>query len=97
MSKITTQTIEKVARLSRLSYTDEQAKLLTGQLRDIVTYMDKLNELDTENIEPTLNPNPTDNIFRDDKISRSLSPKQALSNAPESESNSFRTPKIIQE
>lgn len=97
MRKITIEDIEKVALLSRLSFSPEQADLYAGQLSDILGYAEKINELDTETVEPTSHSLPMTNVFREDKLIPSLTPEAALSNAPESEAQCFRVPQIIQE
>ena len=97
MSRISREEIAKVALLSRLSFSPEEAELFAGQLSKILAYAEKINELDTENIEPTSHCLSLTNVFREDTEVQSLDPAQALSNAPEVEGQCFRVPKIIQE
>lgn len=97
MSKITEEMVRHVAHLSRLEFNDEQIKNFTKQLNSILEYMDKLNELDTANVEPTSHSVALTNVFRDDKVEQPLSVEDALANAPEKEDNCFKVPKVIQE
>ena len=97
MSRITRSDIERVALLSRLSFSSEEADLFAEHLGKILGYVEKLDELDTSGVEPTSHPFPITNVFRDDEPRESLKPEQALANAPETESQCFRVPKIIQE
>jgi aspartyl-tRNA(Asn)/glutamyl-tRNA(Gln) amidotransferase subunit C len=97
VSKITRKDIEKVALLSRLSFSPEEADLFAGQLSQILEYADQLNELKTAGIEPTSHSIPLRNVFREDAPRPSLKPEEALANAPESEAQCFKVPQIIQE
>ncbi len=96
MSKISRQEIEKVARLSRLSLTPEQTALYSDQLNAILEYAGKLDQLSTTNVEPTSHALPLVNVFREDVPRPSLTPEEALANAPEHEAQCFRVPPIIQ-
>lgn len=97
MSKITPEVIEKVAKLSRLSFSKEEMEKFADQLNDVLQYSEKLNELDLKDVEPTARPHDTTNVFREDTPNPSLSPEDALSNAPAEEDNCFKVPKIIQQ
>lgn len=97
MSNISREDIEHVALLARLEITPDQAVHYAEQLDRILDYAKKLDELDTEHVEPTSHCLDMTNVFRDDTPRPSLTPEQALANAPESEGQFFRVPKIIQE
>jgi aspartyl-tRNA(Asn)/glutamyl-tRNA(Gln) amidotransferase subunit C len=97
MSKISPEQIQKVALLSRLSFTPEEADRFAGQLSAILDYAETLNRLDTSNVEPTSHSLPLTNVLRGDNPAKSLTPEEALANAPESESQCFKVPQIIQE
>lgn len=97
MSKIERSDIQKVALLSRLAFTPEEADRFADQLSKILVYADKLNSLDTSGVEPTSHSIPVTNVFREDRPRPGLTPEQALANAPESEDQCFRVPQIIQE
>lgn len=97
MSKITPEDIEKVALLSRLAFTPEEAAAYAEQLTKILDYADKINELDTKDVEPTSHSLAMVNVFRTDERHQCLTNEQALANAPESEDGCFKVPPIIQE
>jgi len=88
--------IEQVALLARLKLSDEEKRLFSRQVGSIIDYIDKLNELDIKDIEPTAHVLPVKNVFREDKLRSSLPREKALQNAPESNDNFYRVPKIIE-
>jgi aspartyl-tRNA(Asn)/glutamyl-tRNA(Gln) amidotransferase subunit C len=88
--------IEDVALLARLQLTEQEKKLFARQLKNTIDYINKLNELDTTEIEPTAHVLPVENVFREDDLSPSLSCDRALQNAPEREDNFFLVPRIIE-
>lgn len=88
--------IEHIAHLARLSLSDKEKGLFGGQLDGILSYMDKLNELDTREIEPTSHVIAISNITRDDVPGQSLDREDALMNAPDKTEKFYRVPKIIE-
>ena len=92
---VTRKDVEHIAELARLNFKDEELENFTHQLNQILDYMEKLNELDTENIEPLSHPVEGNNIFREDKLSDSILTNEALLNAPESDDQFFKVPKVI--
>ena len=94
--KISKQEVEHVAKLARLELSREETDRYTGQLSNILTYIEKLNELDTANVEPTSHVLDIRNVMRDDVPRESLSQVQALANAPDKASGHYRVPKIIE-
>ncbi len=94
--KITKQEVEHVAKLARLEMSEEEKERLTDQLSHILTYVDKLNELDTAGVEPTSHVLDMSNVMRDDVSAPSLSQEKALANAPEKAAGHYKVPKIIE-
>ncbi len=94
--KISLKEVSHIAHLARLELTEEELEKFSIQLSKILSYMDKLNELDTSNIEPTSHVIPIKNVFRDDVVFPSLSSEEALRNSPERTDNFFRVPRIIE-
>ena len=94
--KITRTEVEHVARLARLALKPEELEALTGQMDAILGYVDKLNELDTEGIEPTAHAVPMENAFREDVVKPSIGVKRAQQNAPATDGSCFKVPKIIE-
>lgn len=94
--KISLEEVSHIARLARLHLSQEEKEKFSSQLSNILTYMEKLNELDTSNIEPTSHVIPLKNVFREDRLEPSLSSEEALKNAPDRSDNFFRVPRIIE-
>ena len=94
--KITAAEVEHVAKLSRLELTEAEKATFTGQMDAILSYVDKLNELDTAGIIPTAHAVPMENAFRDDVITPSIGIDNALGNAPDRVESFFRVPKVIE-
>ena len=93
--KIDESQVRKVAKLSRLELTDAEVGEFTGQLRAILGYVEKMNELDTENVEPLAHCLPISNVFRPDCVKESLGTEKALANAPQRDGDFFKVPKIL--
>lgn len=96
MEKITKKEVEHVARLARLGLNEEEKEVFTKQLNAILAYMEKLNELDTKDIEPTSHVLPIQNVFKEDEVKESLLREKALANAPDRTEEFYRVPKIIE-
>ncbi|MFA3782440.1 Asp-tRNA(Asn)/Glu-tRNA(Gln) amidotransferase subunit GatC [Melioribacteraceae bacterium 4301-Me] len=92
---VTLTDVEKIAKLAKLRFSEEELKSLTKDMNKILDYMDKLNELDTTNVEPLLNPISNENVFREDKLVESIPTEEALKNAPDRTDVYFRVPKVI--
>ena len=88
--------IEHLSRLSRLSVSDDEKILFANQIDSILNYMDKLNELDTGNVEPTSHVILLSNVVREDLPRDSLNRQDALMNAPDKTDKFYRVPKIIE-
>jgi aspartyl-tRNA(Asn)/glutamyl-tRNA(Gln) amidotransferase subunit C len=93
---ITREEIEHIALLARLSLSEEEKDLFGPQLSSILEYMEKLNELDTKDIEPTSHVLSLSNVMRDDVPAPSLPREEALMNAPSYTDKFYRVPKIIE-
>ena len=93
--KLSKKEVEHVAHLARLNLTDEELKKMTGQLDNILSYVDKLEELDTSQVVPTSHVFSVSNAFREDVEKESLSQAEALRNGPQQDGEMFQVPKII--
>ncbi len=93
--KITQQEVENVARLARLDLGKEEVDQMTRQLDTILSYVAKLDELDTDGIEVTTHTQSVTNAFRDDEVRKSLPREKALANGPKQNGEAFVVPKII--
>ena len=87
--------VEHVARLARLALTDAEIEKMREQLNGILAYIEKLNALQTEGVEPTAHAVPLVNVMRDDEPRPCLPRAEALANAPERAGEFFRVPRII--
>jgi aspartyl-tRNA(Asn)/glutamyl-tRNA(Gln) amidotransferase subunit C len=94
--KITRKDVENVALLSRLELAENDVEKFTGQLNAILDYIDMLNKVDTEGVEPTAHVLPVKNVMRPDEPRPSLPRELALANAPEQENGYFKVPKIME-
>jgi aspartyl-tRNA(Asn)/glutamyl-tRNA(Gln) amidotransferase subunit C len=94
---VTLEDVEHVANLARLEFSDEEKKTLTNQLNKILEYMEKLNELDTSNVEPLAQVIPLSNVFREDAVKPSSPVSEVLKNAPSKTDKFFKVPKVIEQ
>lgn len=93
--KITKDDVLYVADLARLDLDEEAIEKFAGQIGDILDYIDKLNEVDTDGIEPTSHAISLTNAFREDVPKEHLDREHVLANAPEKEEGSFVVPKVV--
>ena len=94
--KISRQEVEHVAKLARLELSEQEKEKLTDQLSNILTYVEKLNELDSTGVEPTSHVLDIKNVMRDDVAAPSLPQERALANAPDKAAGHYKVPKIIE-
>ena len=95
MSELTSAQIEHVARLARIEISNEEVAALRDSMGHILTYIERLNEVDTEGVEPMVHAIDLSNVFREDVVAPSLSRDAALSNAPSSDGRYFLVPAIL--
>ncbi len=89
--------VEHVARLARLALSDAEIETMREQLNGILSYIEKLNELDTGTVDPTSHAVPMVNVMRDDERAPCLPRDEALANAPDRAGEFFRVPRIIED
>ena len=92
---ITIKDVEYLANLAKLELSEEEKRRFQKELDNIIEYIDQLNELDTEDVPVTSHVTLLQNALREDKILPSLSPDEALANAPEKKDGFFRVPRVI--
>ena len=90
------QTIRKLAHLARLEFSEEKEQEMLGDLNKILNWVDKLRELDTENIEPLTHMTAEVNVMREDVAKNTVTHEEALLNAPKKDSDYFRVPKVLE-
>ncbi|BAI81401.1 aspartyl-tRNA(Asn)/glutamyl-tRNA (Gln) amidotransferase subunit C [Deferribacter desulfuricans SSM1] len=93
---ISKKDVKHIAKLARLTFNDEEIEKFTGELNKILDYIHKLNELNTDDVEPTSHVLDITNVFRDDSVKESLANEEALKNAPEKEYEHFKVPRVIE-
>jgi len=97
IKKIDEAQVRKVARLARLDLTESEVEEFAGQLSAIIDYVEKMNGLDTADVEPLAHCLPISNVFREDVVRESLGTEKTLANAPEHDGEFFKVPKILEE
>ncbi len=94
--KITKEMVKHISLLSRLELDEGEIEVYQEQLSRIIDYVEKLNEVDTQEVEPTSHVLTLNNVFREDVVKGSLSREEALRNSPDCTEKFFRVPKIIE-
>ncbi len=93
--KISEKDVERISKMAKLDLTVEERAKMAEQLGKILDYMKKLNELNTENIEPTFHVLPVQNIFREDRVTDLFQNTDLMANAPKRELGHYQVPKIL--
>ena len=88
--------VEYLEKLGRIRLTEEEKVAAEKDLQDILTYIDKLNELDTDGIEPASHSFPVANVMRDDIVTNKADTENILRNAPDSKDGCFVVPKTVE-
>ena len=95
MTKISPADVRKVAHLARLELPSDQIEIYTEQLQEILSYIDQLQEIDTQNVPPTTRAVEVVNAMREDLVEVNCSREDILNQAPHREGDFFRVPKIL--
>lgn len=93
--KITEEIVDHIAHLARLEFEGEKKQAIMQDLENIISFMDKLSEVSTDNVEPLIFMTEEYNKLREDEAVVSLTKDQALKNAPKKDSDYFRIPKVL--
>ena len=93
--EVNNKLIQDIAKLSKLEFNKSSNEKMKKDLKKILAFVDKLNEIDTENIDPLVYLSEEENVLRPDQISKSLTQKQALKNAPQKDSDYFKVPTVL--
>jgi aspartyl-tRNA(Asn)/glutamyl-tRNA(Gln) amidotransferase subunit C len=88
--------ISYVAHLARMHLSEAEMQRFSAQLKDILAYVAKLNELDVSNVEPTAHATPLSNVWRKDEVRPPIETDRILKNAPEHARGLFIVPKIVE-
>jgi aspartyl-tRNA(Asn)/glutamyl-tRNA(Gln) amidotransferase subunit C len=95
VANLTRETVQRVALLARLNLAEHEVDDYVRKLGQILDYVEQLNEVDTEDVEPMVHAVELANVFRDDKVVPSLPRSLALANAPKSDGRCFLVPQIL--
>lgn len=95
--KITDEKIDQLAHLARLEFDPDSKEKIRKDLENILEFCEKLNEVDTEGVEPLIHMTDTSNLTREDLVEQSFTREELLKNAPKKDSDYFRVPKVIEQ
>lgn len=96
MTSITTTEVQHLARLSSLQLSEEEAVLLSEEIKNILTYIEQLSELDTDGVAPTYQVTDLENVWRDDVVDTyGIGRESLLDLAPEVEAHQIKVPKVL--
>ena len=93
---INKETLKNIAHLARLEFEEKEADKMILNMNKILTWMEQLNEVNTDNVMPLIHISQEVNVLREDVVKPSLSHEKGLFNAPKKDSNYFRVPKVIE-
>lgn len=96
-NKIDIKTVDEIAHLARLEFNEETKPDILNDMNRMLDFMDKLNELDTDNVTPLIYMTDERNVLRQDEPEVSITQKEALKNAPKKDSDYFKAPKVIEQ
>ncbi len=94
--KIDHKTVDHLAHLARLEFENESKEAIVNDLNRILSFVEKLDELNTDNVSPLIYMTDETNVLREDSIHETISHAQALKNAPKKDSDYFRVPKFVE-
>ena len=93
--KIDSKTVDKLAELAKLEFDEASKKEIINDLNRIVSFVEKLNEMDTTNVEPLVYLTEDTNVMRADEVKQDITQQEALKNAPKRDSDYIKVPKVI--
>ena len=96
-NKIDIKVVDEIAHLARLEFNAEEKAGILNDMNRMLSFVDKLNELDTEGIEPLIYMTDEKNVLRPDQPEITVTQKEALKNAPKKDSDYFKAPKVIEQ
>lgn len=94
--KIDTETVDKIAHLARLEFENESKAQIINDMNNMLSFIEKLNELDTTNVEPLIYISKEVNVLREDDVRHDITQQEALKNAPKKDSDYFKVPKVLE-
>lgn len=89
------ETVEKLAHLARLEFSEKEKEEMLEDMNKIMAFVDKINELDLEGVEPLIYLTEEENVLRGDEVNNHVTKDEALKNAPDKDTDYFRVPKVM--
>ena len=93
--KIDDATVDRIAVLAKLEFDESSREAIKGDMNKILGFMEKLNAVDTDGVEPLIFMTDEINVLREDKVKMEITQEEALSNAPKHDPYYFRVPKVL--
>lgn len=93
--EVTSEMIDRLAQLAKLKFSEEEKKELKTDLERMIEFVEKLKEVDTTGVEPLLHITNAVNVLREDEVKQTITKEEALLNAPLTDGNFFKVPKVI--
>ncbi len=93
--KIDIKTVDEVAHLARLEFNEENKQEILNDMNKMLAFVDKLNEINTDGVDPLIYMTEENNVLREDIPETTITQKEALKNAPKKDSDYFKVPKVI--
>ena len=93
--EVNNKLIQDIAKLSKLKFDDSAEEKMKVDLEKMLAFVDKLNEIDTEGVDPLIYMSEEVNVLIEDKVTEETSQKDALKNAPEKDSDYFKVPTVL--
>ena len=94
--KVDKETLDKIAHLARLEFDEKDAEKMINDLGNIISFVEKLNEVDTEGVTPLTTMSHEINSLREDEVKQHLDHTVALQGAPKKDSDYFRVPRVLE-
>ena len=89
--------VDEIAHLARLEFENEAKDEIVSDMNRMLSFVDKLNELNTDNVEPLIYMTDERNVLREDEVIQSITQQEALKNAPKKDSDYFKVSKVIEQ
>jgi aspartyl-tRNA(Asn)/glutamyl-tRNA(Gln) amidotransferase subunit C len=93
--KIDKETVDKIAHLARLEFNSSSKEEMVNAMNNMLAFVDKLNELNTDNVEPLIYMSDEVNVLREDEVKVEITQDEALKNSPKHDSDYFKVPRVI--
>ena len=95
--KVTDELIDHLAQLAMLEFNAEEKRTIKADLDRILEFVEALEGVDTEGVEPLIHVNSRENVLREDEVTEKLEPSEALKNAPVHDSMYFKVPRVVED